>query len=420
MMAPKLKQQTKVLFFAPILEYPPAGGPQLSVVNAVKVLNRISELHIITTVPKNRIGSAEADEFLRRHCHTLIHSPTSRWASRYRLVDKLLRRSRRLMAPLFAWFDVRCMLQHARQERIEIFWVDRVLEHAYAVFRLLRRKRPQAAIVADTEAVYSLFLLRELPIVKNHLRWLVIWLRGKIKQMDEKSLVLKADAVTAVSDIDAEFFRRLGGDPNKVMRFSNVVDLDDYRDTVPPYPKLLEPCALLLGSFGHVHSPMDRAARWLAEDIMPIVWKALPEAHIYIIGRNSQITQAELNGERITVVGQVSSVLPYLQQAALTVVPLRFESGTRFKIIESGAASVACVSTTLGAEGLDVTDGENILIADETESFAAAMIKVLSCPDMQQNLGSSLHELVRRNYSLEKQTIEGQMILQHISEMQNG
>lgn len=413
-------KKTKVLFFAPILEYPPAGGPQLSVVNAVKVLNRISELHIVTTVPQGRIGSAEAVEFFRRHCHSLIHSPTSRWTSRHRFVDKLLRRSRRLLAPVLAWFDVRCILQHASREGIEIFWVDRVLEHAYAVFRMLRRKRPEAAIVGDTEAVYSLFLLRELPLVKNPLRWLVIWLRGKKTQMEEKSLVAKADAVTAVSNIDAEFFRRLTRESGKVMQFSNVVDLEDYRNIVPPSPRIKKPSALLLGSFGHINSPMDRAARWVAEDIMPIVWEAVPEAHLYIIGRNSQITQAELNGERITVVGQVPSVLPYLQQAAMTLVPLRFESGTRFKIVESGAAAVACISTTLGAEGLEVTHGENILIADETESFAAAMISVFSSPDLQQKLGSNLHELIRRSYSLEKQIKEGEIILQKIKEKLNG
>lgn len=407
-------KKPKVLFFAPILEYPPAGGPQLSAVNAVKVLSRISELHIVTTVPSDRLGSPAAAEFFRRHSHSLIHSPTSRWTSRHRVVDRLLRRSRRLLAPILAWFDVRCMLQHARQEGIEIFWVDRVLEHAFAVFRLLRRKRPKAAIVGDTEAVYSLFLLRELPMVRNPLRWLVIWLRGKKTQMEERALVAKADAVTAVSEVDAEFFRRLGNVPEKIMRFSNVVDLDDYRDVVPTSLQIRRPCALLLGSFGHANSPMDRAARWVAKDIMPIVWKAVPEAHLYIIGRNSKITQAELNGERITVVGQVPSVLPYLQQAVLTLVPLRFESGTRFKIVESGAAAVACVSTTLGAEGLDVKHGENILIADETDSFAEAMISVFSSSELQQKLGSNLHDLVSQNYSLQKQTKEGEMILESV------
>ncbi len=415
-MTPTETKRPKILFFAPILEYPPAGGPQLSVVNAVKVLNRIAELHIVTTVPPDRLGSPSAEAFFRAHSQALIHAPTSCWRSRNPFVDKLMRRSRRGLAPILAWFDVRCILRHAAREGIEIFWVDRVLEHAFAVFRLLRWKRPDSPIVGDTEAVYSLFVLRELPMVRNPIRRLGIWLRGKKTEAEERVLTARADVVTAVSEVDADFFRRLASQPRNIMCFSNVVDLADFRERIEPPLPLKKPCALLLGSFGHANSPMDRAARWVAENIMPLVWEKVPEAHLYIIGRNSQITQAVLNGERITVVGQVPSVLPYLQQAAVTLVPLRFESGTRFKIVESGAAAVACVSTTLGAEGLEVTHGENILIADDTEQFAEAMVSVLSSPELARRLGDSLHDLVARNYSLEKQTQEGEMILQHIKE----
>ncbi len=410
------KKRTKVLFFAPILEYPPAGGPQLSVVNAVKVLHRIAELHIVTTVPPDRLGSPAAEAFFREHSHALVYAPTSRWSSHNRFLDKLLRRSRRVLAPVLAWFDVRCILRYAEQEGIDIFWVDRVIEHAFAVFRLLRRRRPDSPIVGDTEAVYSLFVLRELPMVKNPLRWLWIWLRGKKTEAEERALTADADVVTAVSEVDAEFFRRLAPQPQRIMRFSNVVDLTDFRERVEPPLPMKTPCALLLGSYGHANSPMDRAARWVVADIMPLVWKKVPEAHLYIIGRNSQITQASHNGERITVVGQVPSVLPYLQQAAATLVPLRFESGTRFKIVESGAAAVACVSTTLGAEGLDVTDGEDILIADNTEDFAAAMVAVMSSPERARKLGERLHALVSRQYSLEKQTREGEAIIEYIKE----
>jgi glycosyltransferase involved in cell wall biosynthesis len=407
------ENKTKVIFFAPILEYPPAGGPQLSVVNAVKVLNRISELHIFTTVSPDLMGP-EAIEFFRNHSHALMHTPTSRWNSRQPSLNKWMRRTRRLLAPFFAWFDVRCIMLHAKKHHIQIFWIDRVLEHAFSMFRMLRHKLPDAIVVGDTESVYSRFILRELPMISNPFRWLLVWLRGNKTQREERFLVTQADVVTAVSDVDIEFFRQIGNDKGKVMRFSNVVDLEEYENFVQPYPRLQEPCALLLGSFGHVNSPMDRAARWVAEDIMPIVWESIPEAHLYIIGRNSDITQAGLKMRGITVVGQVPSVVPYLQQAALTLVPLRFESGTRFKIVESGAAAVACVSTTLGAEGLDVKHGENILIADETQAFADAMVSVLSSPNLQQMLGSNLRDLIQQNYSLEKQTKEGLKILKQL------
>lgn len=404
----------KVIFFAPILEYPPAGGPQLSVVNAVKVLHQISELHIVTTVPPGRIGSPDALLFFKQHSHALLHTPSSKWTVNNRLFDRILRKVKRVLAPIFAKLDVDYMVKYASLHDVEVFWVDRVLEHAFSVFRQLRLHRPKAIIVGDTEAVYSRFILRELPLVTNPLRRFWISLKGRNKEVEERELTTKADIVTAVSEVDAEYFRSIAPDSRRIKLFSNVVDLRDFDSLVDPLMQLKHPCVLLLGSYGHQNSPMDRAAKWVAHDIMPLVWRQVPDAHLYIIGRNANLTQASLNSDGITVVGQVPSVLPYLQQAAATLVPLRFESGTRFKIIESGAASVPCVSTTLGAEGLHVTDKKNILIADTVEDFAEAIVQVLVQPALAASLGRHLHTLVVEHYSLEAQIREGQSIIQHL------
>lgn len=414
MSAPERAWRPRVVFFAPILEYPPAGGPQLSVVNAIKVLHQISELHIVTTVPPSCIGSPDALLFFKEHSHALVHAPSSKWTVRNRFLDRVLRKVKRIVAPVVAKLDVDYVADYATLHNIEVFWVDRVLEHAFSVFRRLRHLRPEATIVGDTEAVYSRFILRELPLVTNPLRRFWIELKGKRKEGEERELTAKADVVTAVSEIDAEYFRSLAPDSSRIKLFSNVVDLRDFEaDTIAPN-HIKRPCVLLLGSYGHQNSPMDRAAKWVAHDIMPLVWRQVPDAHLYVIGRNANLTQASLNSDGITVVGQVPSVLPYLQQAAATLVPLRFESGTRFKIVESGAALVPCISTTLGAEGLNVTDKENILIADTTEDFAEAIVQVLVQPGLGCLLGQNLHTLVALHYSLDVQTREGQAIIQHL------
>src|SRR5438309_90452 len=101
------RPRPKVILFAPILEYPPAGGPQLRAVNAVKVLHQISELHIVTTIPPGRVGAPEALQFFKNHSYSLQHAPSSKWISKNSLVDKCLRKFRRAAAPLFAFFDVR-------------------------------------------------------------------------------------------------------------------------------------------------------------------------------------------------------------------------------------------------------------------------------------------------------------------------
>lgn len=401
----------KVLFFAPILEYPPAGGPQLSVINAIKVLHRISELHIVTTVPRAEIADAQTQAFLKDHCRAVVHAPTSDWTSSHHFTNRVMRKLMRMNKGLAARFDVPFVIDYARRNGIELFWIDRVIEHAFGVFHRLRVALPKARIVGDTEAVQSRFILREVPMIANPLRRTLVRRRGRRTEWEEMELVNTADAVTAVSDVDADYYRALARDPSRIHRFSNVVDVDDYRETPRQSAMLKQPRILLLGSYGHVNSPMDRAARWLGEEIMPLVWQQVPDAHLYVIGRNSDRTQGHLNGPNITVVGQVPSVLAYLKGATATLVPLKYESGTRFKIVESGAAAVACVSTTLGAEGLDITDGRDILIADDTRAFADAIIRVLTDAPLCASLANGLHSLVVAKYSLDQQTREGAAIL---------
>jgi polysaccharide biosynthesis protein PslH len=401
----------RVLFFAPVLEYPPASGGQISVVNAVRVLNQISELHIVTTVPLTHPGAAETVRFFKAHCHALLQAPSAALNPASRTLAMLLRRSRRLASRVFAAADGRFMLRYADAHGIDIFWVDRVLEHAFSVFRHLRRARPRARIVADTCAVYSRFVLRELPLETRPLRRLWISLRGRKKEDEERILTRTADVLTAVSELDARYFRSIAPQSERVKLFSNVIDVDQY---VSARDRSRSSSILLIGQFGHVNSPMDRAASWLVDEVMPLVLSQVPEAHLHIVGRNADKTQGHRRCDSISVVGHVPSVLPYLEQARATVVPLRFESGTRFKILESGAAAVPCISTALGAEGINVTHDQNVLIAETAQEFAAAIVRVLRDPEYARSLGEGLLELVSEHYSLKTQAREGRAILDFI------
>jgi len=410
-------RRLKILFFTPILKYPPKGGPEISVINAIKVLNKISKLHIVTNVSKEHLGSPEALNFLKAHSVNISFAPKSISQGKAPILERGGRFFKREIFPsLHTSLEARFIENYSLKKEIDIFWIDRVLEHSFIIFKKIRRAFPLATIVGDTEAISSRFILRELPLVKNPLRWLRIYYRGKQKEFEERELVRKADFVTAVSMIDILYFRSIASDPSKIISFSNTIDLSEFKKKIKPTKILKQPCVLLLGTFGHHYSPMDRAARWLADDIMPLVWKHLPELHLYIIGLNANITQSSLNCKNITVIGNPSSMVPYLQQGTATLVPLRYESGTRFKIVESGAASVACISTKLGAEGLDVTDHKDILIADNSKEFANAIINVVTNPELSESLGKKLHDLVSEKYSLNRQIKEGESIIKLIND----
>ncbi len=384
----------------------------MSVINAIKVLNQIADLHIITTVPAWSLD-VEAKRFLNASSRSLVFAPSSVLSSKYNFLNRVLSRIKReFMAPIIAVADVKFILEYAKQQGIRIFWIDRVLEHAFSVFRLLRRKTPEAYIIGDTEAVCSRFILRELPFIKsNFVRKALVNCKGKKKELEERELTTSADVVTAVSELDADYFRSIAPDPESIKLFSNIVDLDDYTGDYQPIDSLRCPYVLLLGSFGHVNSPMDRAAKWAVEDIMPLVLQQVPHAHLYIVGRNSDKTLMHYHGGAVSVLGRVHSVLPYLKGARASIVPLHYESGTRFKILETGAASVACVSTTLGAEGIHVTHGENILIADTSRDFAASIVKILQDPKYARSLGNNLFTLIQDKYSLSAQKRDGESII---------
>jgi glycosyltransferase involved in cell wall biosynthesis len=102
----------------------------------------------------------------------------------------------------------------------------------------------------------------------------------------------------------------------------------------------------------------------------------------------------------------VKTVLPYLYNADVSTVPLFFESGTRFKILEAGACGIPVVSTTLGAEGIPATHGKDILIADSPTDFAESIIKLINDKVLSQEIAHNLQTLVQDKFSIASLQVE--------------
>jgi glycosyltransferase involved in cell wall biosynthesis len=144
------------------------------------------------------------------------------------------------------------------------------------------------------------------------------------------------------------------------------------------------PVVLFQGRFEY--PPNMDGAQWLATAIAPHIRAAVPPAEVRLVGRPiAGVAQLHQPGV-VTVVGQVPSMEEELGRASVAVVPLRFGGGTRVKILESFAHRVPVVSTTLGAEGLDVEDGVHLLLADDPREFAAATVRLLGDPRLRTRL----------------------------------
>jgi polysaccharide biosynthesis protein PslH len=183
-----------------------------------------------------------------------------------------------------------------------------------------------------------------------------------------------------------------------VMLLSNVIDVAAYASDTA-FVALDRPALVFAGTLSHGTANID-AALWLLDEVMPNVWRRRPDAHVYLVGRSPAPALLARRGERVHVTGEVPSVVPYMRGSAAAVVPLRWESGTRFKILEAFACRTPVVSTTLGAEGLAVEHGRHLLLADDPAGFAAAILAVLDDRALAQRLVEPAFELVRSTYDL--------------------
>jgi glycosyltransferase involved in cell wall biosynthesis len=157
-----------------------------------------------------------------------------------------------------------------------------------------------------------------------------------------------------------------------------------------------QPVLLFQGNLGY--PPNIDAAQWLATDIAPLIRAAVPATELRLVGRpGANVSQLHRPGV-LTVVGEVPTMEEELARAVVAVVPIRYGSGTRIKILESFAHRIPVVSTTLGAEGLDVEDGVHLLLADEPTAFAAATARLLGDPPLRERLTQAAEALYLKRY----------------------
>ena len=227
------------------------------------------------------------------------------------------------------------------------------------------------------------------------------WHRAYCRGQYEKMLHYEAEAcraakkVIAVSDADARAIHSLYG----VSRVWSVPTGVDTAYFTPPRSMPPEQDLLFLGAMDW--RPNTDGLHWFASQVLPLIRVRRPDCSLQVVGRNPGIEVHGLAGsdKRIHVSGTVADVRPYLWKSAVSIVPLRIGGGTRLKIYEAMAAKIPVVSTSVGAEGLDVRDGENIFIADAPQDFAERCLALLHDSDARQRMAANAWETVAACYS---------------------
>lgn len=208
----------------------------------------------------------------------------------------------------------------------------------------------------------------------------------------EQACWRRADGVAVTSERENAIVRsQAGATPTAVV--PNGVDLEYFRPAAsPPDPET----AVFIGALDY--RPNLDAAMHLVDDIWPLVTARHPAARLTIGGRGAREVSNRLRRRGVILIGEVPDVRPYLERAAVVVVPIRMGGGTRLKVIEGLAMGKAMVATRLGAEGVNVENGEHLLIADAPQEFAAAVVDLFENSDLAARLAVAARARMEREY----------------------
>jgi glycosyltransferase involved in cell wall biosynthesis len=213
----------------------------------------------------------------------------------------------------------------------------------------------------------------------------------------ERSVIRQVDAVVVFTESDGKAIAPLVTAQTLVVR----IPLGTMVPEQPLNPIGRQPMTLLfVGNF--VHPPNADAARRLMTDIFPKVQPHFPDLVLQIVGDQPTGQMLRMANDKVMVTGRVPDVTPYLDAAAVIVVPLRLGGGMRVKVLEALAAGKAVIASRLAVEGLDVRPGEQVILAETDQQFGDAIIELLRHPAERNSLASRAREWASTNLGWER------------------
>ena len=384
----------KILFLAHLLPYPLQGGGQIKSYHTLRLL---SERYDVTLSCLIRTGDANTDVApLLRLCADALHRF---WLKRDRLAN--VRDATVALITGCSFIVVRDDVSGVRSH------VEYALNHGdYSAIHIDHLQMaqflpadvpPNVKVVLDQHNVEHRVVKRlsETPGANPLMRWYAGIEWKKLRDFEVAAL-RRADVTLAVSDTDRDAFLALAPDlSGKIETVPIGVDTDYF--TVAE--RNMDADTLLsIGTMNWL--PNVDGLAWFVRDVLPLVRETEPDARVLVVGANPapEVVALGRRDPGIVVAGTVPDVRPYAAHCGVFIVPLRSGSGMRVKILNALAMGLPVVSTPLGAEGIAVTHGENILLADTPRAFADAVLSVLRDRDFGDRLGSSGRTLVTQSY----------------------
>ena len=373
----------KILFISAWYPDPINNGSKIRIYNLLKGLASKHQVHLLAFKDQTQINFPSS--LLSDICQTIKVIPLKKYNSKslHSLAGLFSSTPRSLIdtysTEMFEAIKNTILQEHidvviASETNTAIYW--QAFQGKPALFEMLEISIHDALI--HQASTFILRLRHQLTFVKQK-RYL-------------RRLLQHYQLTTVVSANELKILRYYLPDPPLIEIIPNCVSFSDYQNI----SKLHEPYQLIFsGSFRYFAN--HDAMVWFLDQIYPLIQARIPEVQLIITGDRANLPLPKAKG--VTLTGYVPEIKPYIANASISIVPIRLGGGTRLKILEAMALGTPVVSTSKGAEGLDVETGVHLFLADNPGEFAGAVINLLQNPELCSKISTNAQQLVEEKYN---------------------
>ena len=380
----------RILLITDYLPYLPISGDTIRVYNLIKRISLQHEIHLLALFETPNMDDSILH--LANFCHH-IEVVNHRWPNPWMCLPEML------LYSLRGWPMELRLLHSDKMANLIVkltstgaFDIVQIEHSRLALYREYVNPKPHCATILTFHNVALVQSERISRIEKNLLSRLRSWIFTQQLSRWEAEYAEKFKRCFVVSEHEREML--LKRNPHlKVDLVPNGTDSKKYK----PLDVNRGPAALLfIGSMSY--APCVDGVLYFCNEILPKVQNIFQNINVWIVGADPSPEVVRLADKHIHVTGYVEDVLPYYQQTTVSIVPLRAGGGTRLKILEAMALGRPVVSTRIGCEGLDVLDGQHLLVADEPEKFAEQIIRLLRDSSLCNRIVREARKLVEEKY----------------------
>ena len=394
-----------ILFVTQMLPYPLDSGAK---VRAYYMLRHLAERHRVTLCSLAREADAESavahvEQFCER---VLLH---------------VIRRS--------AWADLRSLLVSLLTGRSALIVRDHRPCFRKLILALLGERRFDAVHVDQIKAAQHVQGIRGVPclidmhnvyyevieglarLATSPLRRWLLRREARVMACYENAVCHRFDEILAVTEPNAQRLREMIGQRRPVTTIPICVDPSE-----TPFSPSAGTSRDLLCAGAMFYPPNVDGVLWFIREILPHIRREVPDARLRLVGPRPDraILRAAAGEDHILVTGYANDMSQAYAACAAAIVPLRAGSGMRVKILDAMARGLPVISTRLGAEGIHVSNDENILLADDPKQFAQAAVRLLRDAGLRARIAQNARQLIESEYDWRRRYVEVDAVYQRL------